>query len=72
MAEKEILESLAVCADYNGSCLLCSYHALLSSNCLCLLQKDIIKLINQKNAQIDHLTAENERLNNFIHDLMKE
>lgn len=36
------------------------------------VSREAYELINQKNAQIEHLEAEVERLNRFIKDLMKD
>ena len=51
----------------------CPYRA---DYCPCYDEDDICKFkddfLNQQNAQIEHLTAENKRLQNLLNDLMKD
>ena len=64
MTDKEIIKALEHCSG-NGKCRDCSYYKF-HAECLDILDKDVLALINRKQAEIERLNANFVKVNKIV------
>lgn len=70
MTEEQIIKAMNTCYSTFGFCSECPYKGF--EECNNALGEDALDLINRQLACIEHLTAEKERTQNLLNDLMKD
>lgn len=71
MTEEQIIKALECCSNPLCKCHECPYKKM-DEMCFDDVKRDALSLINRQSAQIEHLTAENKRLQSLLNDLMKD
>lgn len=70
MTDEQIIKAMNLCYPQDGACMECPYKPFM--DCVNALGGNALELINRQMACIEHITADNKRLQNLLNDLMKD